>query len=63
MGSNFCTCLNNLTRGESEDISMQEKGNDNIKREKLKPEKNVILCKQGTFDTVFCYNHKKKIIL
>ena len=51
MGSDFCTCLNNLTGGESEDLSMQGKGNDNIKKEKLKPEKKVILRKQGTFDS------------
>ena len=50
MGSDICTCLGDLTGGESEDLSI--KGNEkdnNIKRENKKPK--VVLHKQGSLDS------------
>ena len=50
MGSDICTCLSDLTGGESEDLSI--KGNEkdnNIKRENKKPK--VVLHKQGSLDS------------
>ena len=52
MGSDICTCLNDLTGGESEDLSNKANENDNIKKEKKKPEKIVTLHKDETLDSV-----------
>ena len=52
MGSDICTCLNDLTGGESEDLSNKANKNDNIKKEKKKPEKIVTLHKDETLDSV-----------
>ena len=49
MGSDFCTCLSDLTGGESEDLSIKGNDKDNIKREVKKPK--VILHKQGSLDS------------
>ena len=49
MGSDFCTCLSDLTGGESEDLSIKGNDKDNIKREVKKPK--VILNKQGSLDS------------
>ena len=49
MGSDFCTCLSDLTGGESEDLSIKGNDKDNIKREVKKPK--VVLHKQGSLDS------------
>ena len=49
MGSDFCTCLNDLTGGESEDLSQSTNKNDNVKRVNKKPK--VELRKQTSLDS------------
>ena len=49
MGSDFCSCLNDLTGGETEDLSLRTKEKDDDKRIDKRPK--VVLKKQGSLDS------------
>ena len=49
MGSDFCSCLNDLTGGETEDLSLRTNEKDNDKKIDKRPK--VVLKKQGSLDS------------
>ena len=49
MGSDICSCLNDLTGGESQDLSQRGTEKENTKRESKKPK--VVLHKQASIDS------------